>query len=779
MTACFFCRYVATHIMDNSNPVLPAVLNYLQRGWFVVPVPFRSKQCLLKKWPQLRITAETAPKYFGKRRKNVGIIFGEPSGWLIDIDLDHQRAVELAPQYLPPTPAVYGRPGKPRSHWLYRVTGPIATKNYGSKSAGMIVQFKSTGQQSVSPPSIHESGEPITWETEGAEPAVVDPDILFEIVRKLAEQVLIELGEKAVNNRRKPRMARPARQSLDLPKVEFSADERQVRCLQALLRIGIKDHNDGSLRLFTAACRAVEHDLEDSQALAVLREYSQSKPFATDWTDEDILRRIRDAEKRCQRGAAFATEPDGSIRLGGRDPATGKFVLSARRTPPTAEAFVREFYDHPEGPTLVSYAGLLLHWNENRYIELEDEAVRRTLQVWLHDALRYVLNRQSNELELVPFESNPGTVKSALDTIRNYAHLPAITEHPSWLRKSAGDPPASDVLPCRSKLLHLPTQQVISPTPAFFSLSALDFDPVPDAPQPSAWFEFLHQLFDGDVESLDLLQEWFGYCLTGDTSQQKMLFIVGPKRSGKGTIARVLAQLVGSGNVCGPTTSSLASAFGLQPLIGKTLAIVSDARFSGENVATVIERLLCISGEDSLTVDRKFMSSVTMKLAARFMFLSNELPRLNDASGALARRFLILRLTESFYGREDTAQTEKLLAELPGILNWAIAGWRQLRARGRFQMPASGADAMLDLEELSSPVSAFVRSECDIGAGLRVHVDDLYEAWALWCSRQGRTVVSTKQTFGRDLVAAFSNVHCRRGSSRRFYEGIGLKGGVL
>ena len=765
--------------MDNPNPVLTAVLNYLRRGWFVVPIPFRGKNAYLKNWPRLRVTAETASAIFGNEPENIGLILGEPSGWLIDIDLDHQRAVELAPQHLPPTPAVYGRPGKPRSHWLYRVTGPIVTRNFSSKSAGMIVQLKSTGQQSVCPPSIHEFGEPIAWEAEGAEPAVVDPDMLFEAVRKLAEQVLIELGEKAAIKRRKPRVARPARQTQDLPKVELSADDRRARCLQALLRIGIIDHNDGSLRLFTAACRAVEHDLDDSQALAVLREYSLLKPFATDWTDEEILRRIRDAEKRCQRGAAFATESDGSIRLGGRDHTTGKLILSARRTLPTAEAFVREFYDHPEGPTLVSYAGLLLHWKENRYVQLEDEAVRRSLQVWLHDALRYVLNRKTNELELVPFESNPGTVKSALDTIRNHVHLPAIMANPSWLRMSAGDPSASEVLPCRSKLLHLPTQQVIPSTPAFFSLSALDFDPVPDAPQPSAWFEFLHQLFDGDVESLDLLQEWFGYCLTGDTSQQKMLFIIGPKRSGKGTIARVLAQLVGSGNVCGPTTSSLASTFGLQPLIGKTLAIVSDARFSGENVATVIERLLCISGEDALTVDRKFMSSVTMKLAARFMFLSNELPRLNDASGALARRFLILRLTESFYGREDTTLTEKLLAELPGILNWAIAGWHRLHARGRFCMPQSGADAMLDLEELSSPVSAFVRSECVVGVGQRVRVDDLYEAWARWCSRDGRTVVSTKQTFGRDLVAAFSNVHCRRGSISRFYEGIGLKGGAI
>jgi putative DNA primase/helicase len=178
-----------------------------------------------------------------------------------------------------------------------------------------------------------------------------------------------------------------------------------------------------------------------------------------------------------------------------------------------------------------------------------------------------------------------------------------------------------------------------------------------------------------------------------------------------------------------------------------------------------LERLLCISGEDALTVDRKFRESVTMKLGTRFMFLSNELPRLNDASGALAGRFLILKLTNSFYGKEDTNLTRKLLAELPGILNWAIEGWHRLREKGRFYMPSSGAEAMIDLEELSSPVSAFVRSECIVGEAHRVWVDKLYEAWCHWCDREGRTVVSTRQSFGRDLTAAFSTVKCRRGST--------------
>jgi putative DNA primase/helicase len=173
------------------------------------------------------------------------------------------------------------------------------------------------------------------------------------------------------------------------------------------------------------------------------------------------------------------------------------------------------------------------------------------------------------------------------------------------------------------------------------------------------------------------------------------------------------------------------------------------------------------------------MTSVTMKLPTRFVFLTNELPRLTDASGALSGRFMMLRLTKSFYGREDRTLTNRLLAKLPGILNWAIEGWRQLRERGHFVQPSSVENALRDLENLSSPVGAFVRERCDIGPGLRVWIDDLYQAWKEWCESEGRVSVTTKQTFGRDLMAAVPGISSRQGTNgMRFYQGIALKGNM-
>jgi putative DNA primase/helicase len=752
-------------------------LRYVERGWAVIPVPFCSKNPGFKGWERLRVAKSEIADHFSEGPQNVGVLLGEPSGWLIDVDLDHMRAVELAPEYLPETPSIFGRPGKPRSHWIYRVSAPAATKKFRSRSAGMIAEFRSTGMQTVFPPSIHESGESICWEHEEHEPATVDPGQLLESVQKLADAVKVELGEKQAAPEKKKRVKAQPVVAHAAPANVDPAD-RSARCLAAMLRIRFTDQRDGSHRLFVAACRAVEHDLDDAAAVATIREYARQKPFLRPWNDDEIIRRVRDAEGQCRRGQALEVDAEGCIGLGGRDPLTGRLVLSPKKTLPTAEAFVHDFHLHPKGRTIQCYAGLLMEWLDNRYLEVEDNAVKKRLQVWLHQSLRYIFNRHTGEPELVDFESNPGTINSALESIRAYTHLPATVASPSWLGEAPKDLLPSEILPCRSTLLHLPTMQYYPGTPQFFAVNALEFDPDPSAPHPTAWYEFLHQLFDGDTESLDLLQEWFGYCLTGDTSQQKMLLMVGPKRSGKGTIARVLTRLIGAGNVSGPTTSSLAGQFGLQPLIGKTLAIVSDARFHGENIATVVERLLCISGEDTLTVDRKHMTSVTMKLPTRFMFLTNEFPRLSDASGALAGRFVILRLTQSFYGNEDTGLTERLLNELPGILNWAIEGWQRLRRRGRFVMPTSVRDVVQEIEDLSSPVSAFVRDACIVGAGHRVSGDLLYAAWKRWCEDEGRQTVTTKQTFGRDLAAAVAGISRRRGTAQQpFYEGIALKGG--
>ncbi len=181
-------------ILKPTPKIKEAALAYVRRGWAPIPLPARSKVPIAKGWPELRLTAETVGEHFNGQPQNIGVLLGEPSGWLIDIDLDHEKAVTMAHTYLPETQAIFGRPGKPRSHFLYRVSAPIATHKRQHDALGMIVEQRSTGCQTVFPPSIHQdTGEPIAWEVDG-EPATITPEELRECVDLLADAVERECG---------------------------------------------------------------------------------------------------------------------------------------------------------------------------------------------------------------------------------------------------------------------------------------------------------------------------------------------------------------------------------------------------------------------------------------------------------------------------------------------------------------------------------------------------------------------------------------------------------
>ncbi len=235
--------------------------------------------------------------------------------------------------------------------------------------------------------------------------------------------------------------------------------------------------------------------------------------------------------------------------------------------------------------------------------------------------------------------------------------------------------------------------------------------------------------------------------------------------------------MLGTGNAAGPTLASLGTNFGLAPLLGKPLAVVSDARLGRGDEHQVVERLLSISGEDMLTIDRKYRDPWTGKLPTRFLVLSNELPRFGDASGAIADRFIVLVMTQSFLGRENSKLTSQLLTELPGILGWSLDGLDRLARAGTLTSPKSSTDAIVALHDLVSPTSAFVRDKCITGSG-EISVSGLFTAWKEWADLNGHRS-GNSATFGRNLratVPMLGMAQHREGEAReRRYVGIRLK----
>jgi hypothetical protein len=311
-----------------------------------------------------------------------------------------------------------------------------------------------------------------------------------------------------------------------------------------------------------------------------------------------------------------------------------------------------EHYRHKDGLTLLYWRAEWFKWDGRAWRHLPDKdlnaevcaLVKQEFDRQNLEALRKWQEAGDDEAPKPVARKVTGRIVSdVLQALASLALLPSDTEEPSWLERrgaeiEAHDP--SEILVCTNGMGHLATlatEGILEPcTPRFFSRNALDYAFDPQAPPPRFWLEFLEQLWPKDVEAIQALQEFFGYALTGDTRQQKILMLVGPRRSGKGTIARVLRAVVGLHNVCSPTLAGLGTNFGLWPLLGKTLAIISDARLSGRtDAAMVVERLLSISGEDAQTIDRKNLPHVNTKLPVRFVLITSELPKLSDPSGGL------------------------------------------------------------------------------------------------------------------------------------------------
>jgi hypothetical protein len=174
----------------NAEGIREAALEYVVRGWAVLPLKPRSKQPRPKAWTNLRIDSQEIAKHFHEG-DNIGILLGEASGGLVDVDLDCSEVLKLADSFLPATLLVHGRRTKPSSHRWYRsLPPPKKIQKFCDLDGSTLVELRSTGGQTLVSPSVHPSGEPIVWECKG-EPPHIDAQDLSKLVQKLAAAGLL------------------------------------------------------------------------------------------------------------------------------------------------------------------------------------------------------------------------------------------------------------------------------------------------------------------------------------------------------------------------------------------------------------------------------------------------------------------------------------------------------------------------------------------------------------------------------------------------------------
>lgn len=432
--------------------------------------------------------------------------------------------------------------------------------------------------------------------------------------------------------------------------------------------------------------------------------------------------------------------------------ANGEIVLDHSNPLDHARKFLQSIYAVEGGFKLVHYAQEFFVYTNTHYTFIEEATVRSQVYKFLDKC-----QKQDKKGNLIPFNANPAAVNAAIDALKSIIHLAndPNSKPPVWLDGfELNNPPAEKLISMTNGLFQMDQLILFPHSIGFFTYNSLPFEYNPTAKCPQ-WLKFLGDVWGDDLESIELLQEYFGYILSGDTKQQKFLNIIGPRRSGKGTINRVLTDLLGQSNVVSPQMEELCDTFGLQPWLGKQLASFTDARVTPKNSAGVVSQLLRIVGADTVTVNRKNKESWSGYLPTRIIVYSNEMLQLAENSNALTGRMLVLTMTNSFYGKEDVTLADRLTTELAGIFNWAIEGHsRRLKRSGqRFIQPKS-AEATLDLmTELSNPLAAFMEEAVDFGEGHEVDKDNLFACYKHWAIKKNYHP-GTEMSFKRRFLAA-------------------------
>jgi hypothetical protein len=174
---------------------LDSAIDYLSRGWMPIPLPHGSKNPNRKGWQNERWSRDELPHRFNNGQ-NVGLLLGEPSSGLVDVDLDCPKAIAIADELLPATEMISGRAAFPRSHRWYKcspLTDTVKFKDPSLNNKGeraMILELRSTGGQTVVPPSVHPTGETYQWYGD-LSPSVISGLELLKSVQKLAACALL------------------------------------------------------------------------------------------------------------------------------------------------------------------------------------------------------------------------------------------------------------------------------------------------------------------------------------------------------------------------------------------------------------------------------------------------------------------------------------------------------------------------------------------------------------------------------------------------------------
>lgn len=680
------------------------IAQYRTNGWATIRVHPCAKAPIGQGWQK----RTDEPGQF-QPGENVGVRLGDPSQGLVDIDLDCDEACQLAAHYLRPT-ATFGRPSKPRSHWIYRCPG-IRTR----KPPRCNVELRSTGTQTVFPPSIHESGEQIAW---------TDPDKI--VVASIDEAALLSAFGRLC---------------------AATVIARLTPALQA--GRGVHD----AVLALAGALHGAGWTQDDAADLILLALELHGGPDPTGHREEAIADTWED------HGRDRTGWPTLARIIGPADAkAIQRAVELATPTTPAAQASTKTGYALNDrgnvdrlvdrfGADLCFVPGLdWLRWDGCRWapsdgpyceLELLSAEIQQEGNTMGGDAGKAIeaWGRQCG---------NAGRLRGAVE----------VASHRAELRTDAARLDANPwLLNCTNGTLDLRTAAIREHVreDLITRTTPVAYDSCATAPR---FEQFLLEVFDNDAAVANYVLRYLGSALTGKSPDRAFQVWHGAGANGKSTLIDVLRYVLGDYAVSmsiglllasrRPRNSAAASP-DLVSLRGVRLAscVETDAGQSWNE--SLVKQL---TGGDVIRARHLHREEIEFDPTWTIVLATNHKPIVRGTDAAIWDRIHLVPFDVRFdESSQDPTLKDKLKAEAPGILRMLVDACRDWQSNG-LQTPDRVRTAVQEYRQAQDVVGQFLTECCETGPGKHVPTSKMYRAYKTWSQESGE-YVHGKHAFNR------------------------------
>ncbi|PEQ33389.1 DNA primase [Bacillus cereus] len=267
------------------------------------------------------------------------------------------------------------------------------------------------------------------------------------------------------------------------------------------------------------------------------------------------------------------------------------------------------------------------------------------------------------------------------------------------------------------------------------------------------WLTFLDQIFLGDKALIEYMQRLIGYSLTGDISEQIMMFLVGGGSNGKSTFINIIKDIMGDyGKQAKSDTFIKKKESGanndIARLVGSRFVSAIESE-EGEKLADSFVKQIT-GGEPVLA---RFLRQEFFEFIPEFkvFFTTNHKPIIGGLDEGIWRRVKLIPFNLSLPAhKRDKRLSEKLSLEMPGILNWAIEGCMKWQQDG-LKEPKVVAEATGKYKDDMDILAPFLDEVCYVdereNESVMIEAKELYNVYERWCFNSGERSLGNRSFY--------------------------------